>query len=311
MFRLTALVCLLSIFCLIGCGRKMTALVNATAEISPMPEDLTWIPVMEDGTPFSFREHSKDTLLQEVINLFAATLNLYHWRLVDRPEKADVVIRITWEAKGPRYVWDTFSSFGTISSGVGFGSGSPRWRNRFGWGGPYDRWRGRAWYPYASEPTLSARYLRIFRAEAILLQDLSPAIRKALLSVDSSKGTPASVPPQSSPAVPQSKKRSESKRQQSHDLSQPPYAPPLFLNESLSSKSRQPPYAPPILLSEAKNIPSDAILWLVAVSNNGNSPNIQPLLPQLAAAAVRAIGKNMVVPVSVDKDLQVTFQANP
>lgn len=311
MFRLTALVCLLSIFCLIGCGRKMTALVNATTEISPMPEDLTWIPVMEDGTPFSSRKYSKDTLFQEVTDLFAGALHLYHWRLVDRPEKADVVIRITWEAKGPRYVWDTFSSFGKVSSGFGFGSGSPRWRNRFGWGGPYDRWRGRAWYPYASEPTLSARYLRIFRAEAILLQDLSPAIRKALLTAEPSKGNPASVPPQSSLAVPQSKKKSESERQQGHELSQPPYAPPLFLKESLSSKPGQPPYAPPLLLSEAKNIPPDAILWLVTVSNNGNSPNIQPLLSQLAAAAVRAIGKNMVVPVSVDKDLQVTFQAKP
>lgn len=307
MFRLAALVCLLSLFYLTGCGHKITALVNATAEVNPMPENLTWLPVIGAGEPFFHTEHSGDTSLREVTNLFAGALHLYQWRLVDRPEQADVVIRMTWEAKGPRYVWDSFSpSLGTVSSGFGFGSGRPRWRNRFGWGGPYDRWRGRTWYPYASEPSLSVRYLRTFRAEAILLKALSPAIRKALLPAEGENVSPASGASQPSPAALQSKKE----LQQPQDLSRPPYAPPLFPDGDDSFKQGQPPFAPPIL-PEGKSIPPDAVLWVVEVSNNGSSPDTQALLPQMAAAAVRAIGKNMIVPVSVDKDLQVTFQANP
>ena len=54
-------------------------------------------------------------------------------------------------------------------------------------------------------------------------------------------------------------------------------------------------------------MPSEAVLWRVVVTSGGSKANTRAILPQLAAAAAQAVGKNMQAVFFVDDELHVTY----
>ncbi|MEI3479715.1 MAG: hypothetical protein V8Q84_12260 [Bilophila sp.] len=62
-----------------------------------------------------------------------------------------------------------------------------------------------------------------------------------------------------------------------------------------------------MLDSAAQGVPREAVLWRVVVTSGGSSGDTRAILPQLAAAAAQAVGKNMQADVIIDSDMHVTY----
>lgn len=265
-----------------GCGTRIAATVQANAKAGPIPKGVTWAAVPgvsgADAETLAGVEQSAVPL--------ANVLSLYNWKWLSNPDDAadaDVLVRIWWLTEGPTYVVERADPFlygPRMSAGVGFGR-SP-WRR-----GPFGYVRQGFYYP---EPSVQAVYSRVFIVEALLadalpratLEALAPGVRKAGF---------ASAPPVRKKAEPS-------------DLSKGPYAPPLSLDGSALGK---PPYAPPLFGPGAEDVPSEAVLWRVVVTSGGSKANTRAILPQLAAAAAQAVGKNMQAVFFVDDELHVTY----
>lgn len=265
-----------------GCGTRIAATVQANAKAGPIPKGVTWAAVPgvsgADAETLAGVEQSAVPL--------ANVLSLYNWKWLSNPDDAadaDVLVRIWWLTEGPTYVVERADPFlygPRMSAGIGFGR-SP-WRR-----GPFGYARQGFYYP---EPSVQAVYSRVFIVEALLadalpratLEALAPGVRKAGF---------ASAPPVRKKAEPS-------------DLSKGPYAPPLSLDGSALGK---PPYAPPLFGPGAEDVPSEAVLWRVVVTSGGSKANTRAILPQLAAAAAQAVGKNMQAVFFVDDELHVTY----
>lgn len=282
-----------------GCGTRIAATVQANAKAGPIPKGVTWAAVPgvsgADAETLAGVEQSAVPL--------ANVLSLYNWKWLSNPDDAadaDVLVHIWWLTEGPTYVVERADPFlygPRMSAGVGFGR-SP-WRR-----GPFGYARQGFYYP---EPSVQAVYSRVFIVEALLadalpratLEALAPGVRKAGF---------ASAPPVRKKAEPS-------------DLSKGPYAPPLSLDGSALGKppyaaplkatgadpDREPPYAPPLFGPGAEDVPSEAVLWRVVVTSGGSKANTRAILPQLAAAAAQAVGKNMQAVFFVDDELHVTY----
>lgn len=269
-----------------GCAPRVIATVQANAE--PMPVKLSWAPVPGPGLSPSAPETG--LAVDEVAASLASTLSLYNWKWLSAPDeaaKADVLVRIWWLTEGPQYVMerplDPFygPAYGSgVSVGIGMGGffGHRRWRP-FGYTGGY------------GEPAIEAVYSRRLIVEALRADALPRATREALLAPEnafSGSSGGASGAPSVAPAV-----------------SAGPYAAPLSV--SGGDSFREAPYAPPLLVSAAQGVPSNAVLWRVVVTSGGSKGDTRAILPQLAAAAAQAVGKNMRADVIIDGDMRVTY----
>lgn len=299
-----------------GCAPRVLATVQANAE--PMPVKLTWAAVPGPGLSASVPQTR--LMVDEVAASLASALSLYNWKWLSNPDQAaqaDVLVRIWWLAEGPQYVMersiDPFYGppYGSgVSVGIGTGGffGRRRWRP-FGYAG----------YGYA-EPTIQAVYSRRLIVEALRADALPRATREALLPPPSTaRGQGFASAPASSRAA--SGAGTDAAAARSADPAKGPYAPPLALDAEALSKppyaapltasggdpSREAPFAPPLLASAAQGVPKEAVLWRVVVTSGGSTGDTRAILPQLAAAAAQAVGKNMQADVIIDSDMHVTY----
>lgn len=307
-----------------GCAPRVLATVQANAE--PMPVKLTWAAVPGPGLSASVPQTR--LVVDEVAASLASALSLYNWKWLSNPDQAaeaDVLVRIWWLAEGPQYVMErTIDPFYGPSYGsgvsVGIGTGGFFGRRRRGPFGYYGYGFG---YP---EPSIQAVYSRRLIVEALRADALPRATREALLpptapvkgqGLASAPAAPAAAPV----AAPHTAGGAASASARPADPAKGPYAPPLALDGEALSKppyaapltasggdpSREAPFAPPLLDSAAQGVPKDAVLWRVVVTSGGSSGDTRAILPQLAAAAAQAVGKNMQADVIIDSDMHVTY----
>ncbi|MEG2139325.1 MAG: hypothetical protein RRY20_00870 [Bilophila sp.] len=284
-----------------GCGRRLSATVQAAASSLPIPTDLSWVAVPGSGVslPASVSADGASTERTEldlVAAPLAGALTVYNWTWISHPAQADVLVRIWWETSEPSTVLDGSDvyyrdPYYRRSSMFGFGMGTG-W-NRHGYRSRHNSFFGsRYGYGY-TEPTIHTVYTHTLTIEALRATALPAALRAALLA-SVSPLSPASVKPAS---------HNTSAATSPETLSQPPYAPAL---STQGNPAAQEPYAPPILDANT-SIPPEAVLWRVVVTSTGSRSNTQDLLPQLTAAALSLVGKSAEVTAEVDSDLNVTM----
>ncbi len=254
-----------------GCGYRLAATIQANAERMPMPDRLSWaaVPVVPDAASDLRAE------VDAVAAPLASALSAYGWTWLSNPAQAadaDVLVRVSWMTEGPEYIIERADP--QYRPGPVFGMG-------YGWWGP-DPW-SRGPFGYSRrvfrrpEPRIQTFYSRVLVVEALLANALPKAALEALL-----------------PAAARTAGALGHGKTPSGDLSKGPYAPPLSLDG---------PGAP----GESAAIPARVVLWRVVVRSGGSKGNTVAILPQLAAAAAQAVGKNMQADVFVDSDLRVTF----
>lgn len=298
-----------------GCAPRVLATVQANAE--PMPVKLTWAAVSGPGLSASVPQTR--LVVDEVAASLASALSLYNWKWLSNPDQAaqaDVLVRIWWLAEGPQYVMernvDPF--FGPpYGSGVSVGIGTGGFFGR-------RRWRPFGYYGYGyAEPAIQAVYSRRLIVEALRADALPRATREALLPPAQGQGfaSGAAVAPDASGAI----RRAVPQAAPAADPAKGPYAPPLALDGGALSRppyaapltadggdpSKEAPFAPPLLDSAAQGVPPEAVLWRVVVTSGGSTGDTRAILPQLAAAAAQAVGKNMQADVIIDSDMHVTY----
>lgn len=284
-FILFLMLCVVSMAS-VGCAPRVIATVQADAE--PMPVKLSWAAVPGPGLSPSAPETG--LAVDEVAASLASALSLYNWKWLSAPDeaaKADVLVRIWWLTEGPQYVMERpldpfygpgYGSGLSVGMGVGGFFGRRRWR-------PF----GYTAYGYA-EPTIEAVYSRRLIVEALRADALPRATREALLSPEKTLSGSSGA----APGVPRA----------ASAVSEAAYAASLSVSDGAF---KEPPYAPPLLVSAAQGVPPKAVLWRVVVTSGGSKGDTRAILPQLAAAAAQAVGKNMRADVIIDGDMRVTY----